>query len=35
MARDGISRAKAEEWMSLQLSETDKMARANAYICNE
>lgn len=35
MARDGISRAKAEEWMSLQLSETEKMARADAYINNE
>lgn len=35
MMRDGISRAKAEEWINLQMSEAEKMAQADAFICNE
>lgn len=35
MARDGISRQKALEWMALQLSEEEKLARADAYLPND
>lgn len=35
MARDRISRAKAMEWISLQLTEDEKLALADAYIVNE
>lgn len=35
MSRDRISRAKAMEWISLQLTEDEKMALADAYIINE
>ena len=35
MARDHISAQKAQSWIDLQLSESEKMARADAYIVNE
>ena len=35
MARDHISAQKAQNWIDLQLSESEKMARADAYIVNE
>lgn len=35
MARDRISAQKAQSWIDLQLSENEKMARADAYIVNE
>ena len=35
MARDHISAQKAQSWIDLQLSESEKMVRADAYIVNE
>ena len=35
MARNHISAQKAQSWIDLQLSESEKMARADAYIVNE
>lgn len=35
MARDGVSADKARAWMALQLSEDERMRRADAYICND
>lgn len=35
MARDHITAQKAQSWIDLQLSESEKMARADAYIVNE
>lgn len=35
MARDGICRSKAMEWISLQLDENEKLSLADTYIINE
>lgn len=35
MARDGVSRSKAKEWMVLQMPEQEKMARADLVIRND
>lgn len=35
MGRDGVSRSKAKEWMSLQMPEEEKRARADFAICND
>ncbi len=35
MQRDHIDREKAQHWMDLQLSEEDKLQRADAYLNNE
>lgn len=35
MQRDNISREKAEEWLALQLSEEEKLRRADAVLPNE
>ena len=35
MARDHINREKALSWMALQLSEADKMQRADYILVNE
>lgn len=35
MARDGISREKAEAWIALQMTEEEKLKRADCIITNE
>lgn len=35
MARDGISRAQARKWMTLQMTEEEKLARADIVISND
>lgn len=35
MARDGISRAQARKWMALQMTEEEKLARADIVISND
>lgn len=35
MARDGVTREQAEAWMGLQMSEEEKLRRADAMIAND
>ena len=35
MNRDRISREKAQDWIALQLSEEERMTRADAFVVND
>ena len=35
MQRDGVTRAKAQQWMALQWSDEQRLARADRVICND